>query len=40
MQAAYGYCAYNENEDYNINIMINTADKRMYEHKKYLKSIK
>lgn len=40
VQAAYGYCAYNENEDYNINIMINTADKRMYEHKKYLKSIK
>lgn len=40
VQAAYGYCVYNENEDYNINIMINTADKRMYEHKKYLKSIK
>lgn len=40
IRAAYGYCKYDGQEGHDINYMINTADKRMYEHKKYLKNFR
>lgn len=40
IRAAYGYCRYDGEDGHDINYMINTADKRMYEHKKYLKNFR
>lgn len=37
VQAAYGYCVYDGDENHDITYMIDTADKRMYEHKRFLK---
>ena len=38
LRAAYGYCRYDGEDGHDIHYMINTADKRMYEHKKYIKN--
>lgn len=40
IRAAYGYCRYDGKDGHDINYMINTADKRMYEHKKFLKNLR
>lgn len=37
VKAAYGYCTYDGNENHDITYLIDTADKRMYEHKRLLK---